>query len=217
MKISKRTLAILKNFASINQSIMIPCGNKLQTISNVKDLFASTEVEETFPVDVAIYDLNQFLAIVGLFEDPDFEFNENSVTISEGSLTQTFFYADPSVIVTPPEKGITLPSVEVKGNLSKEHLSSVVRAASANGATDLTFQNGDIKVHDKAVPNSNNFTIKSVTDHPADFELTIAVEKLKMITDDYGIELCAKGLSRFSGANGIEYFVALQPDGKYGS
>lgn len=217
MKISKQTLSILKNFASINQSIVIKAGTRLQTISNVKDIFASATVTETFPVDVAIYDLNQFLAIVGLFEDPDFEFTDNSVTISEGGSTQTFFYADQSVIVTPPEKGVTLPSIEVKGNLTKEQLSAVTRAAAANGASDLTFTNGDLKVHEKAVPNSNSFSIGSVADHNADYELTITVEKLKMLADDYEFEICAKGLSRFNGANGVEYFVALQPDGKYGS
>ena len=217
MKISKRTIAVLKNFAGINQSIVVKSGNVLQTISNVKDVFAKVEVEETFPQNFAIYDLNEFLGAVSLFEDPDFEFGENSVTLSEGDSKQTYFYADPTVITQVPEKGVTLPSVEVEAKLTKEQLKNLVRAASANGATDLTFNDGNVKVHDKTVPNSNSYVITGVSNSPGSYVLSISVDKLKMVVDDYDVKICSKGLSHFSGAQGIEYFVALQPDGSYSS
>lgn len=215
MKLSKKTTSLLKNFAGINQSIVVNEGSTLQTISNVKDVFAKMQVEETFPQQFAIYDLNEFLGVVSLFEDPDLEFKETHVEISEGSGLQKYFYADASIITTPPEKGVTLPSVEVTAKLSKEQLGTLVRAAAANGATDLTFSNGSVKVHDKSVPNSNNFSIQDVASTGGDYELSISVEKLKMVADDYEIEICSKGLTRFVGATGVEYFVALQPDGKY--
>ena len=214
MKISKKTLSILKNFAGINQSIVINPGSTLQTISNVKDMFAKATVEETFEKQVAIYDLNAFLGVVGLFEDPDFSFGDEAVTIKEGSSSQKYFYADASVITTPPEKGVTLPSVEVEAQLTKEQLGRLIRAASANGASDLTFSSGDVKVHDKSVPNSNSFIISDVAGS-GNYELSISVEKLKMVADDYKVSICSKGLSHFSGTSGVEYFVALQPDGKY--
>lgn len=218
MKLSKKTLAILKNFAGINQSIVINEGNQLQTISNLKDMFAKVEVEETFPQNFAIYDLNEFLGVVGLFEDPELDFQESSVTISQGNQKQQYFYADPSVITTPPENGVNLPSVEVKGVVTKEELQTLVKAAAANAATEMTFENGNVKVHDKSKPNSNSFEIKEIADADQNYALSIGVEKLKMVVDDYQIEICSKGLSRFIGStSGIEYFVALQPDGKYGS
>lgn len=215
MKISKKTLSILKNFAGINQSIVVKSGNVLQTISNVKDVFAKAEVEENFPQDFAIYDLNEFLGVVSLFEDPNFDFGESAVTISEGSSKQTYFYADPSVITQAPEKGVTLPSVEVEAKLTKEQLGTLIRAAAANGATDLTFADGDVKVHDKTVPNSNSYVIDGVSGSAGTYSLSISVEKLKMVSDDYSIAICSKGLSHFAGAQGVEYFVALQPDGSY--
>jgi hypothetical protein len=188
---------------------------KLETISNVKDTFAKADAEETFATQVSIYDLNEFLGVVSLFEDPDFAFDDKSVTISEGKTSQTYFYADASVITTPPEKGVTLPSTEVTASLSKEQLSKLVRSAAVNNAADLTFKNGSVVVHDKTVPNSNKFEISDVASTSGNYELSIKVEKLKMVSDDYEIKICAKGLAHFKGSQGIEYFIALQPNGSY--
>ena len=217
MKRSKRTQAILKNFAGINQSIIIKPGNKLQTISNVKDVFAKADIEEQFETQVAIYDLNEFLGVLSLFEDPDLEFTDRSVKITQGKATQTYYYADASIITSPPEKGITLPSTEVTGKMTREQLQSLIKASGLNDATSLTFKNGSARVWNSSVANSNVFEISDVMDHNADYELSIAVEKLKMVSDDYDIQICAKGLSHFTGTQGIEYFVALMPNGKYGA
>lgn len=217
MKLSKKTLAILKNFSTINQSIVISEGSKLQTISNVKDVFGVADVEENFEQKFAIYDLNEFLGVISLFNDPDFTFDDKCVKISEGSVEQTFFFADDSVITQPPEKGITLPSVDVSFTLTREQLQNLVKAASINNATDLTFTNGSVKVHNKSIPNSNSFVVGGVGTADAEYSLSISVDKLKMVADDYVVDVCAKGLAHFNGTQGIEYFVALQPDSKYGS
>lgn len=216
MKLSKRTQAILKNFAGINQSIVINPGNTLQTISNVKDVFAKATIEETFDKKVSIYDVNEFLGVLSLFEDPELEFTDNSVKLSQGNMTQTYYYADSSVITQPPEKGVSLPSVEVTASLTREQLMSLVKAAGLNDATSLTFTDGNVKVWNSQKPNANTFQITDISETQANYELSIAVEKLKMVADDYDIEICAKGLSHFIGKqNAIEYFVALQPNGKY--
>lgn len=216
MKLSKRTQAILKNFAGINQSIVIKPGNKIETISNVKDVFAKAEIEENFDKTIAIYDVNEFLGVLSLFEDPELEFTDNSVTVCQGNMKQVYYYADPSVITTPPENGVKLPSTEVEAKLTREQLQSLIKAAGLNGATSLTFTNGNAKVWNANVANSNTFEIEQVANHNADYELSVAVEKLKMVADDYNINICAKGLSHFEGTQGIEYFVALQPNGRYG-
>ena len=104
MQISKRTLGILKNFASINQSILIEEGNTIETISNIKDVYAKVEVDETFPVTFAIYDLNEFMGVVSLFDaDAEFEFGEDSLTIKDGKGEQKYYYADQNIIARPPE------------------------------------------------------------------------------------------------------------------
>lgn len=215
MKLSKRTQAILKNFAGINQSIVIKPGNKLETISNVKDIFAKAVIEETFDKKVSIYDVNEFLGVISLFEDPELEFGDNSVTIIQGKMKQTYYYADASVISTPPENGVNLPSVEVTAKLTREQLQSIIKAASLNQSQAMSFTNGNVKVWNNAVANSNTFEIEGIASHEVDYELSIAVEKLKMVADDYDIEICSKGLTRFIGTQDLEYFVALMPNGKY--
>lgn len=217
MKLSKRTQGILKNFASINQSIVIKPGNNIQTISNTKDVFAKAEIEETFEQQIAIYDLNEFLSVLTVFEDPELNFEDNSVIITEGRSKQIYRYADASIITQPPEKGLNLPSVEVEAKLSREAISSLIKASSLNDATSLSFQNGNVKVWNSSVANSNVFEIEGVATHEVDYELSIGVDKLKFVSDDYVIKLCAKGLAQFVGTQKIEYFVALQPNGKYGS
>ena len=193
MKLSKKTHAVLKNFASINQSIVLKPGSTIETISNLKDVYAKFQAEETFEKEVAIYDLNAFLGVLSLFEDADLEFGDTSVIISQGNQKQQYFYADASVITSPPEKGVNLPSVEVTGRLLKEQLTTLVKAAAANGATDLTFSNGTAKVHDKTVPNSNSFTLENVADE-GDYNLSISVEKLKMVVDDFKVKWLIYGV-----------------------
>ena len=217
MQLSESTLDVLRNFAGINQNLLINPGSTIKTISEAKNVVATADITESFNKGFGIYDLNEFLGVVSLFEDPDFEFNDGEVIISQGSMKQKYFYADPAVITSPPEKGVSLPSVEVTASMKKEQWGVAIRAASANNASTLTFTNGNILLHDKGVPNSNNFVFEGVASHDVDYNLSIAVEKLKMVMDDYNIEVCSKGLARFDGAQGIEYFIALLPDGKYGS
>ena len=216
MKLSKRTLLVLKNFAGINQSIVIEPGNVVSTISNTKDLYAKSEVEETFDHQVAIYDLNEFLNFIALVEDPDLKFTETGIEIASGNTHQFYSYADSSIITTPPANGVNLPSVEVSVTLDREQMDQVKKAASLIGSECISFVNGNIVVSSSL--NSNNFVIEGVGDHECDYELSVGTDKLKMVPDDYDIKICSKGLASFEGRNsGITYAVALRPDGKYGS
>ena len=120
MKLSDSTLTVLKNFAGINNSILVKQGSKLRTISVAKNILAEAEISEDFPKDVAIYDLNQFLNGLSLHQDPNLDFTEESyLTIREGKRRVKYFYADPSVIVAPPEKEISLPTEDVCFQLDK--------------------------------------------------------------------------------------------------
>mgnify|MGYP006260597973 CR=1 FL=1 len=114
MKLSDSTLTVLKNFAGINNSILVKQGSKLRTISVAKNILAEADISEDFPKDVAIYDLNQFLNGLSLHQDPNLDFTEESyLTIREGKRRVKYFYADPQVIISPPEKEISLPTEDV--------------------------------------------------------------------------------------------------------
>ena len=114
MKLSEKTLTVLKNFAGINNSILVKEGNQLRTISVAKNILAEANIDEEFPRQFGIYDLNQFLNGLSLHQDPDMDFTEESyLTIREGRRRVRYFFADPQVIISPPDKQINLPSEDV--------------------------------------------------------------------------------------------------------
>ena len=162
MKLSDNTCALLKNFAGINNSILVKKGNRLRTISVAKNILAEAEITEEFPRDFAIYDLNQFLNGISLHQDPDLDFTEESyITIREGKRRVKYFYADPNVIISPPEKEIQLPSKDVCFQVDSVTLEKLVKAAGVYQLPDLSAvgEAGVIRlvVRDKKNDTSNEF------------------------------------------------------------
>jgi len=164
MKLSDNTLTILKNFAGINNSILVKEGTKLRTISVAKNILAEADIKEEFPRDFAIYDLNQFLNGLSLHSDPDLDFKEESyLSIREGKRRVKYFFADPNVIISPPEKEINLPSQDVCFQLDSASLEKLVKAAAVYQLPDLSAvgEAGVIKlvVRDKKNDTSNEYAI----------------------------------------------------------
>ena len=162
MKLSDNTLTVLKNFAGINNSILVKQGNRLRTISVAKNILAEAEITEEFPREFAIYDLNQFLNGLSLHQDPDLDFTEEShITIREGKRRVKYFFADPNVIISPPEKEIQLPSQDVCFQLDSVTLEKLVKAAAVYQLPDLSAvgEAGVVKlvVRDKKNDTSNDF------------------------------------------------------------
>ena len=148
MKLSEHTVDVLKNFATINQNLVIKEGSTLTTMSAMKNIVAKAEVEESFDKEVAIYDLNEFLASISLFTNPILEFDEGFVTIKEENNPKNslkYFYSDPSV-VTSPNKTITMPSKEVSFKLNGENLNKLKRAAGVIQAPDLVLEKNNTDV-----------------------------------------------------------------------
>ena len=164
MKLSEKTLTLLKNFSTINQSILFKKGNSLRTISVMKNILAEAQIDEDLPKDFGIYDLNQFLNGLGLHQSPELDFQDDSyVLIKEGKMRSKYFFADPEVIVKPPEKSIELPSEDVTFELSTDQLDKLLKAAAIYQLPDLSVvgENGAVKllVRDKKNDTSNSFAI----------------------------------------------------------
>ena len=222
MKLSDSTLSLLKNFSAINQSILFKQGTKLRTISVMKNILAEATVEEEFPKDFGIYDLPQFLnSVVVLYNNAEFDFaNENHVVIKEGRMRSKYFFADPSVIVTPPEKTLTLPSEDVTFDVSTEQLDKLLKAASLYQLSDLAVVGGDgvvkLLVRDKKNDASNDFSI--VVGETNDvFSFNFKVENIKILPGNYEVVVSSKLLSRFTSKNqDLTYYIALEPDSTFG-
>ena len=220
MKLSDKTLSVLKNFSSINQSILFKEGNKLRTISVMKNILAEATVAEDFPKDFGIYDLNQFLNGMSLHQTPDLDFsNDGYVTIREGKMRSKYFFADPNVIVTPPDKEIKLPSEDICFELSTDQLDKLLKAAAVYQLPDISAvgESGVIKlvVRDKKNDTSNTFAVVvGETEH--DFCFNFKVENIKVLPGTYEVVVSQKLLSRFSSKNhDLTYYIALEPDSTY--
>ena len=220
MKLSDSTLTILKNFAGINNSILVKEGKRLRTISVAKNILAEAEIKENFPKDFAIYDLNQFLNGLSLHQDPDLDFNQESyLSIKEGKRRVKYFFADPNVIISPPEKDITLPTEDISFQLDSASLEKLVKAAQVYQLPDLSAigEAGVIKlvVRDKKNDTSNEYAIV-VGETDKEFSFNFKVENIKIIPGAYDVVVSSKLLSKFTNTKyNLTYYIALEPDSNF--
>ena len=221
MKLSDSTLSLLKNFSSINQSILFKEGSKLRTISVMKNILAEATVNEEFARDFGIYDLNQFLNGLSLHHKPELDFaNDGYVVIREGRSRSKYFFADPSVIVTPPDKEITLPSEDVCFELTTTVLEKLLKAAAVYQLPDISAvgEAGVVKlvVRDKKNDTSNAHE-EVVGETDATFNFNFKVENIKILPGTYEVVVSQKLLSRFTSKNhDLTYYIALEPDSTFG-
>ena len=219
MKLSSNTTNILKNFSQINQSILIKQGNKLKTISVMKNILAEAEIEEEFEKDFAIYDLNQFLSGLSLYDSPDLDFGESYLTIRDGRRRAKYFFADPDVIVSPPEKEISLPTRDVCFTVATQQLDKLLKAAAIYQVPDLSAVGRDGKVElvvrDKKNDTSHEFS-EEVGETEDEFMFNFKVENIKIIPGTYDVVISSKLLAEFTNKNtNLKYYIALEPDSTY--
>ena len=227
MNLSNETVSVLKNFSTINQNLVIKKGSNISTMSAMKNIIASAEVKEKFPVDFAIYDLNEFLAALSLFEKPDLDFHDDFVVMTENGSTGKslkYWYSDPSV-VTSPTKEITMPECEVSFNLENNMLVNVQKAAAVIGAPDMALEAMSVgkallKVTDKKNSTANDYAVgvdvinEDGKDLP--YKFWFKVENLKLLSGSYNVAVSSRNISHFVNSNvNIYYWIALEPESKY--
>ena len=221
MKLSESTLSLLKNFSTINQSILFKQGSKLRAISVMKNILAEATITEEIPKDFGIYDLNQFLNGLSLHQSPELDFvNDGHVVIKEGRMRSKYFFADPNVIITPPDKAIDLPTEDVSFELSTDQLDKLLKAAAIYQLADLAVEGGDgvvkLLVRDKKNDTSNSFSV-TVGETDKTFSFNFKVENIKILPGTYDVSVSSKLLSRFTSKNqDLTYFIALEPDSTFG-
>ena len=217
MKLSESTVSVLKNYSTINQNLLIREGSVLNTMSAMKNIVAQSTVDEKFPQQIAIYDLNEFLASMSLFDSPDLKFKDDFVIMSEEGKKSSlkYWYSDPSVVTTVT-KEINMPECEVKFTLSSDILSNVQKAAAVIGAPDMVLENGSLRVTDKKNDTANAYSI-DVVDTDDVYKFWFKVENLKLMSGTYDVNVSSNKISNFKNTNAdIEYFIALEPESYYG-
>ena len=221
MNLSSDTVAVLKNFSDINQNILVKPGNKVQTISTMKNILAEAEISEKFDSEFAIYDLPEFLRAVELFQKPNLNFNGGSnVQIADNNSKQSikYFFADKSVIVAPT-KNITMPDKEVTFTLKKDDFARLQKGVMTLNLPDVAVK-GDGKsitlvATDKKNKSSNDYSI-SVGETSKTFIAYFKAENFKMVSDDYDVAISKQKISHFVNRNKpIQYWIALEPDSEF--
>jgi len=227
MKISPDTLLILKNYSSINQSLLFTQGSTLATISNQKNTLAEAKVAEDFPSNFAIFDLNEFLSVVSLFNDPTFEIEANHVRISEqnGKSNVRYYFADPSMIATPPPDKSrmlnALSSAEVKFLLTESDFQSLLKASSVLGVNELAVESDGnysrLVVFDVKNKSSNDFAIDLDEANGTSFRLIFKVENLKLLKGSYEVAISSQLLAHFKNTDiDLDYYISLEENSEYG-
>ena len=228
MKLSNETVSVLKNFSTINQNLVIKSGNKIATMSAMKNIVAKAEVIEEFPQEFAIYDLNEFLASISLFVNPDLDFHNDFVIITEnGDKSNKFlkyWFSDPSVVTTP-QKQISMPSTEVSFNLNSDVLSQTQKAAAIIGVPDMCLESmslgkATLKVTDKKNDTANDYgvgiDVNNADGKDLPYKFWFKVENLKLMPGTYDVSLSSKKISYFKNTKvDIDYFIALEPESSY--
>lgn len=218
MKLSKETLTIFKNFASINSNITLKPGRMINTISAGKNIIAEAVVSEEFQSEFGIYDLNEFLGVLSLFSDPDLTFSEKYVTIKENKNSVKYFAASSNILaVVPVIKAF--PDADIKFDLTSATLTQIHRVASILKVEDFSLI-GDgstiiAQVGNKTSSTGNTFdTEVGVTDKK--FRVNFKVENIKVLPGDYTVSIGAKKISRFQAVNQeLVYFIAIELDSTF--
>lgn len=216
--LSNQTLHVLKNYSTINSSILIREGNQLKTISVGENAIAQYTCEETFPQTFGIYDLNEFLLGLTLFQNPTLEFdNESYVTIRGRGRSAKYYFSDPEITLkSAPEKNINFPGADIEFNLTQEDLLAIQKAASVYGLPDLVFCSNDdgisLNLRDSENDTSNDYSQVVVGESTGNYELPVKVENIRLHPGDYHVKVSQKLISEWKHQKlDLVYYIALEP------
>lgn len=223
MELTDNTLSVLKNFSGINQNLLIKEGNQIKTISEAKNILAAATVTESFPQSFGIYDLNEFIGVIGLVNDPSLRFDDESVTVSDASgRSKVRYFFSPEETLTTPQKDINMPDAEVKFTLDSDTLNKIKRAASTLGHDEMSVSVRDgvltLSVVENQNSTSNAFSIDVDGEFSNEnFNFIMSIANLKMIPGDYTVEMSSKFISRFTHKEmNVQYWIALEKTSTFG-
>ena len=223
MQLSESTLAVLKNFATIQPNVVLNEGNVVKTIAEAKNVMAVAKLDQSFDKEVGIYNLDEFLAVLGLVDTPDLNFQDDFVTVQSGTGRSSvkYFYSDIGIL-TSPAKDIPMPEAEVQFTLDEATFKKVLRAAGALGHEKMTITATDggvlLTVVDNTDATSNAFEIVVPgTVESENFTFVMNIANLKLISGDYDVEVSSRLISKFTNQSAdICYYIALEKSSTYG-
>lgn len=213
MKLDSRTVQILKNFSTINPSLMFREGSNLTTVSPQKTIMASATIKEVIPKTFAIYDLSRFLGVLSLFDQPELDIQDASMNISSGKQKVQYTFADPRMIVTSDAKGVKMPDdAEVDFVLTADDLQRVTKALGVLQLPEIAVTGDDGEMYIEAIdsknPSSDNYRVH-LKSTPHTFRMIFKAENIKIMSGNYEVLITSKGIAQFK-SDDITYWVATE-------
>lgn len=211
MKFSARTLQILRNFSTIDKSIMFKVGNMITTISSTRSIAARAAIDTEIDKQFAVADLSQFLSALSVFDDPELVTSDHWVDIQQGSAKLKYVYSDPETVIIAPAKAPMVPEPDVEFELKSEVLSNTLKALSIIDSKHIFVRGDGENIYFEAadISNSSKSTYSVVVGQTSNtFRLIFAAENIKLLPDNYHVKISAKGISHFKGSD-VEYWIAL--------
>tara|TARA_B110000858_G_C17539898_1_gene353067 strand:- start:3 stop:668 length:666 start_codon:yes stop_codon:yes gene_type:complete len=220
MKISSETINILKNFSGINANLVFKPGKELKTLSEAKTIMATASTLEDFPIEFGVYDLNEFLSLFSLMDQPNLDFSDKFLTMSDGSQKIKYFYSEIDIL-TQPTKDINMPDCEVVLDISSDNLDKIRKAAAVLGHSELSFKSDGSSVvacvFNEKDATANTFDIDLGTTSEETFNYVFSISNLKMLQGDYKVSISSKLISNWRNAdNPLDYFIALEKSSSFG-
>lgn len=218
MKLSDNMMNTMKNFSTINQSLVLRRGKIQRSMSADKAVLVEAEFDDEIPVnEFGIYDLNQFLGNITTMNSPDLSFAETNVKMNDGEVELVYYSCSPNLIVSPPDKELVMKKIDFEFSLTSKLLEKLLKLAAMNNFPNLSIigKNGKLNAncHDIKNDTSNSLrTSLSLGDYNgSDFIATFKVENIKVIPDDYNIDVTLAGFAKFTSKNRkLKYFIALE-------
>lgn len=219
MKLSTNTLTVLKNFSEINNGLHFKKGSSISTWHPGKFVIAEASLTDSLPKDFTVFDLNKFLSITSLFEEPDFDFQENRVVVSSSNRSVNYLYCEPTLVLDPGDKVKKYRTEAVKGSvaqasINKDDLKSLKQAASILGLPDISIQGKSDKIvftaKDSGNSSSDTFKVEIDADIKEDFDCILKVSHFKLLDGEYEL-ICHPKMAYFKNKNvSVEYWIAFQ-------
>lgn len=224
MRLSEDTLNVLKNFSTINPSLLLKPGKTIATVSPQKTIMAVANTDEQFEATGGIYEVSRFLGVLSLFQEPEINFESTHMEIKDSRRSVNYTFADQSMIVTPPEKEIAFPAPDVTINVEWNDINNVLRASGVMQLPEIAVigdgNNISIGALDSKNPTADTY-IQKVGTTDSTFKFIFKVDNIKLIDKDYKIEISSKGIAKFTSLNEMGakmiYWIATEQNSTFGA
>ena len=215
------TLTILKNFAGINSGIEFRAGDTLSTMSPGKTILAKAKLKDSFPESFCVFDLNQFLSVHSLYKDPELKFDEYNVIFSAGRSKTTYRKTAKEMIITPPDKDLSLPSVDAEFKLTEDTFAALMKSANVLQSPNISVESDGEKIfvtcYNSKDDSAHTYSTE-VGESSNVFKAVFLTENWKMIPGTYDVKISSRGLAEFNHTTqDVDYWIAIEAkESKFG-